>query len=201
MASTPGAASGATAVVLRTAALRVLARDGLRGATSRGITSEAGANLAAITYHFGSKEALLTAALLGEARRWLDPVLDALCADGEDPIARTAAGIVALQAALEEARPLLPAYFEAISPTTALPGVRAGVLQLLEEVRQFLRVEMERQVGAGELPGWVDPAAMAALQVAVVHGVALQALLGGAPEEQHAMAAQFLQLLVAARPG
>lgn len=184
---------------LRAGALTVLADGGVGAATSRRITAAAGANLAAITYHFGSKEALLTDALLTEARRWLDPVLDALRSDA-DPVSRTVAAVVALQQALDDARALLPAYFEAIAPTSPLPGVRAGVLGLLDDVRRTLREDIATQLAAGQLPPWVDPAAMAGLQIAVVHGVALQSLLGGDAGQQQAMAGQFLHLLVAARP-
>src|SRR5687767_8727102 len=187
-----------TADALRRGALAVLADGGVAAATSRRITAASAANLAAITYHFGSKEALLTDALLGEARRWLAPVLDALRGDA-DPVARTAAAVVALQQAFAEARPLLPAYFDAIGPVTPLPDVRAGVTALLAEVREFLRSDIARQLAAGSLPSWVDPPAMADLQLAVVHGVALQSLLGG-EDDSPAMASQFLHLLIAARP-
>ena len=40
------------------AAERLFARDGYAGATLRAITRAAGANLAAVQYHFGGKEAL-----------------------------------------------------------------------------------------------------------------------------------------------
>ena len=55
---------------------------GLAGATSREITAAAGANLAAITYHFGSKDELLAEALFGELERRVAP---ALAAFGDDP--------------------------------------------------------------------------------------------------------------------
>lgn len=48
---------------LLAAAHAVLARDGWPGASSRAIADEAGVNLALINYHFGSKSALLLAAL------------------------------------------------------------------------------------------------------------------------------------------
>ena len=43
------------------AAERLYARDGIEAASLRGITAAAGANLAAVHYHFGSKEALTEA--------------------------------------------------------------------------------------------------------------------------------------------
>ena len=49
------------------AARRVLARDGFSGLTLEAITSEAGENKAAVKYHFGGKDALITALV-----EWLD---------------------------------------------------------------------------------------------------------------------------------
>ncbi len=54
------------------AAITGLGRGGVGGATVREIAREAGVNVAAISYYFGSKEALLTAAL----ERTLDTAFD-----------------------------------------------------------------------------------------------------------------------------
>jgi AcrR family transcriptional regulator len=56
-----------TALRLLAAARRVLARDGYSGLTLEAITSEAGENKAAVKYHFGGKDALITALV-----EWLD---------------------------------------------------------------------------------------------------------------------------------
>jgi len=56
-----------TAGRLLAAARRVLARDGFSGLTLEAITAEAGENKAAIHYHFGSKDALITSLV-----EWLD---------------------------------------------------------------------------------------------------------------------------------
>lgn len=52
------------------AAEKLFAREGYHGTSIRAITREAGVNLAAINYHFGSKEALLSEVF----RRRLDPL-------------------------------------------------------------------------------------------------------------------------------
>jgi AcrR family transcriptional regulator len=46
------------------AAERLFARDGIEATSLRAITAEAGANLAAVNYHFQSKDALVTAVLM-----------------------------------------------------------------------------------------------------------------------------------------
>jgi len=46
--------------------------------TARAIAAEAGANLASITYHFGSKDELVTAAVVEGLDRWLVEIADRL---------------------------------------------------------------------------------------------------------------------------
>ncbi|MEY2777713.1 MAG: hypothetical protein RLY30_1811 [Pseudomonadota bacterium] len=62
------ASEAATASRLLDAAERLLAQHGLEGTSVRMITGEAKANIASVTYHFGSKEALVQAVF----RRRLD---------------------------------------------------------------------------------------------------------------------------------
>src|SRR4051794_35601413 len=73
------------------AAIRPLGRPAV---TAREITARASANLAAIPYHFGSKEALVTEALMAEARDLLAPVWEVLGAD--QPAGPRAAAAVSL---------------------------------------------------------------------------------------------------------
>ncbi|HUP51685.1 MAG TPA: helix-turn-helix domain-containing protein, partial [Longimicrobiales bacterium] len=53
----------ATRADLLAAARRLFAQRGFDGTSVRAITREAGANLGAVTYHFGSKRALYAAVL------------------------------------------------------------------------------------------------------------------------------------------
>jgi AcrR family transcriptional regulator len=46
--------------------------------TARAIAEESGANLASIGYHFGSKDALITEAVITGLDRWLEEIADAL---------------------------------------------------------------------------------------------------------------------------
>jgi AcrR family transcriptional regulator len=77
-----------TRTQLLDAAERLFAERGYRGTSVRAITDLAGANLAAVGYHFGSKADLMAAV----ARRVIEPInaaqsagLDALLARGPDP--------------------------------------------------------------------------------------------------------------------
>jgi AcrR family transcriptional regulator len=75
----PDAADG-TATRILDAAERLVARYGIEGASVRAITQAAGANIAAVHYHFGSKHDLVRALLerrIGEMDERRRPLLDA----------------------------------------------------------------------------------------------------------------------------
>jgi AcrR family transcriptional regulator len=66
------------------AAERLFAEHGYRGTSVRAITTLAGANLAAVGYHFGSKAELMAAV----ARRVVEPLTAAQCARLDETLAR-----------------------------------------------------------------------------------------------------------------
>ncbi|HET6737117.1 TetR/AcrR family transcriptional regulator [Mycobacterium sp.] len=59
-------------------ALRCLERLPAERVTARAIAEESGANLASIAYHFGSKDGLVTAAVIDGLDRWLAEIENAL---------------------------------------------------------------------------------------------------------------------------
>ncbi|MQA85297.1 MAG: TetR family transcriptional regulator [Streptosporangiales bacterium] len=63
-------------------AKRCLYEKGYARTTARDIAAASGTSLAAIGYHFGSKEALLNAALVQAVQEWGDELGDALAAEG-----------------------------------------------------------------------------------------------------------------------
>ncbi|MFJ3218240.1 TetR/AcrR family transcriptional regulator [Kitasatospora sp. NPDC086801] len=63
---------------LLTAALELLAERGQGGVTLREITDRAGANVAAVSYHFGSLKALCDAAIEHALEQYLDAQIQAL---------------------------------------------------------------------------------------------------------------------------
>lgn len=74
-----------TRTQLLDAAERLFAERGFRGTSVRAITDLAGANLAAVGYHFGSKAELLSAVV----RRVVEPINAAQCAGLDRLLART----------------------------------------------------------------------------------------------------------------
>lgn len=64
------------------AALRVLGREGVAGASTRAIAAEAGVNVATLHYHFGSKDALLAEVVELLSAQFADTVRAAIPTDG-----------------------------------------------------------------------------------------------------------------------
>lgn len=185
-------------MALREATRTCVARDGLAATTSRDITSEARANLAAITYHFGSKERLVADALLEGFRSWLAPTV-ALLAEEGDPATRTIAAIQSLLSTLDEHREDAAAYLQALAHAPASDPLRQGIVDLWSELRTVLAADMRAVQEAGELGTWLDPEAMSAVLVAVANGFVVHAILDPNGPDVSAMAAQFGSLMLAVR--
>lgn len=176
-------------------------RSGVAATTSRAITTEAGANLAAITYHFGSKDDLVAAALLDAIRAGVEPALDVLRRDDLDAGVRLLMAVDALRTAFSAMAADAPAYVEALAQARHLPALREGVVGLFDELRGFVAGQMAEQRAAGQLPGWVEPEAMAGLLLATANGIVLQAVVDPDGTDVNALAGQFAGLLLASRAG
>jgi AcrR family transcriptional regulator len=183
---------------LLVATRRCIAERGLAATTSRDIAAEAGANLAAITYHYGSKDQLVAEALLDALRAWLAPALAVLDGEGE-PSARTLVAIQTLTATFAEHRAEAPAYLQALVEAPRIGPLGEGVRRLWDELRELLATHIARMRDDGELGAWVDPPAMASLLLAVANGLVLQVTTDPDGPGLEAMAAQFGGLLLAAR--
>jgi AcrR family transcriptional regulator len=187
-----------TATALTAATRAVVARQGLAATTSRDIAAEAGANLQAITYHFGSKDALVATALLDGFRGLLEPALALLDADG-DPAVRTVEIVRTLLTTLEERPEDAAAYVQALAHTAASPELRAGISSLWADLRQSIAADMATLQVAGILGTWVDPDAMAGVLVATANGLLVQAVVDPTAPDLAAQAAQVATLLLQAR--
>ena len=170
----PPAGSGKNRQALLEAAIRCLAQRGYSRTTSRDLAAAAGANLAAITYHYGSKEELLQQALLEGFRRWFDSLVsDTLAADeapGTDLVPRLAG---ALEDSLESNRGLALAFLEALAEADHSPRLR----------RQLAKSYRDARAGLGPLLAAalvLDAATaedLASAMIAVADGLLIQWLL------------------------
>jgi AcrR family transcriptional regulator len=128
---------------LLSGAKRCLRAKGFTRTTARDIAAASGVSLAAIGYHFGSKEALLSRALVEATGEWVDELGRALAADLDPKVApmerfeRTWARLLELFSAH---RQLWAANFE-ISPfIESMPEVR----QVMADAQQAARLGLAR---------------------------------------------------------
>jgi AcrR family transcriptional regulator len=187
-----------TSQQLLAATRRCIATKGLAQTTSRDITSAAHANLASITYHFGSKEQLVASALLDALREWLEPTLDVL-AGGGDPAARAIVAIQTLTETFEQHRDEAPVYLEALVQAPRIEALQLGLTALLHELRQLLADHITEMQASGELAAWVRPDAMASVLIAVANGLVMQAVIDANGPTLPTLTNQFGALLLAAR--
>ncbi|MGH9042625.1 MAG: TetR/AcrR family transcriptional regulator [Acidimicrobiia bacterium] len=185
-------------MALLEAARGCIGRKGLAATTSRDIAHEAGANLAAITYHFGSKDELIARSLLEGFRSWLAPTVDVLTGEG-DPATRTLTAIQRLLTTFDEHRDAAAAYLQALAHAPVADPLRQGIIELWGELRVLLAADMRAMQESGELGMWVDPEVMSAVLVAVANGFVVQATVEPDGPSLHALATQFASLLLAVR--
>jgi AcrR family transcriptional regulator len=196
----PDGASGDTRRQLLDATVRLIESDGPAAATSRSITAAAGANLAAITYYYGSKDALIAEALVDTGRRLLRPVIAAL-GETASPIEQMVHASRLLTEVLGANTGPLRGYVQALAAAIHDPAVRDALATLHREIAELLAEQIRAHQESNAVPGWVDPTAMAATIVSLVDGVAVTTAAELTETEPSAIAGQFATLLArAARP-
>ncbi|WP_211303167.1 TetR/AcrR family transcriptional regulator [Allonocardiopsis opalescens] len=159
---------------LMAAAVRCLAERGYGRTTSRDIAAAAGAPVGTINYHYGSKEALLNAALLQVVHGWGERTIGAASAGAEstaDRLLRLWDG--AVNSTVEE-RPMLVATLEALAQAEHSPEVRRQIADAYERGRPELAEALH-----GIRDGADDEAARAvgSVHMALIAGLNLQWLV------------------------
>jgi AcrR family transcriptional regulator len=144
-------------------AIRCIHEKGYARTTARDIVAASGTNLGSIGYHYGSKEALLRAAIFESFRRWYMPLIEAIEDRDIGEIVRE------LLAGLDEHRWLLVAHLEAVAEASRD-----------EELRRFIAARYGdfRDALAARLGGGADAAEQAARIIALLDGTIVQWLLG-----------------------
>ena len=192
-----GARHTGAAERLLAATRTLLSRDGYDSITSRAIAAESGENLAAITYHFGSKDELVATALVASCRDLLDPVLDVLRAD-DSPAAKLASTMVALDELFRSSRQERIAYVEALAAARRWDRVRDELGAMWTEVRTVLTEVIEQQRRDGVVPAWADAPALADLFLSTANGILATTAVDPAHTEALSVASQLATLLLAA---
>ncbi len=132
-------------------AKQCLYEKGYGRTTARDIAAASGVSLAAIGYHFGSKEALLNAALMQATEEWGDELERALATDIDPdatPIERFETVWTRVIESLAAHRPLWAAQFEIFAQIDRAP-----------EIREFLAdAQQQGRLGLASLLQSIDPA-------------------------------------------
>jgi AcrR family transcriptional regulator len=119
-------------------AKRCLYERGYARTTARDIVAASGTNLASIGYHFGTKEALLNAAMIEAIDEWGQELERVLATDIDaysDPMERIEAIWTRVIESFETHRPILVASFEAFAPAQHSPELREQLAAGQEEGR------------------------------------------------------------------
>ncbi|MEV0233431.1 TetR/AcrR family transcriptional regulator [Nonomuraea sp. NPDC050786] len=152
-------------------ARRCLVEKGWARTTVRDISAAAGVSMAAIGYHFGSREALLNAALVESMREWGDQVGAAMAAAGDAdaaPAERFQALWEQLIASIGEHRTLWLANLEALVQAEHSPELREQLVAGQREGRRGMAAHLADG----------DEADLAEREVRTVGSVHLALLLG-----------------------
>jgi|SRR5215207_254646 len=145
--------------------------------TARDIVEASGTNLASIGYHFGSKEALLNAAMMEAVGEWGEELERILLTDSDensDPMERFGAIWTRVIESFEAHRPALVASFEAFAQAQHSPKLREQLAEGHEQARLWLAA-LFRRIGstAGEEPA----RAVGSFYLALLNGLMVQWLL------------------------
>ena len=139
--------------------------------TARAITEESGANLASIAYHFGSKDNLVTEAVIEGLDRWLAEVTDSLGKlDAHDPVERYRLADEAIAASRRRHTGLARNFIGALAKAQHDARVR----QLLADGFRRTRPAVAALLGFGDDQAGADAAG---LTLALFNGLLFQALL------------------------
>lgn len=120
-------------------AKRCIYERGYGRTTARDIVAASGTNLASIGYHYGSKEALLNAALIEATGEWGDEFGQVIAAvDDPDPFRRFELAWDAVLASFERHRPMIAAQFEAVVQIPHSDVVRTSLAAVVGQARTGL---------------------------------------------------------------
>ncbi|MFF2108930.1 TetR/AcrR family transcriptional regulator [Rhodococcus sp. ACS1] len=189
VASTPGRSSpmyGEGRQALLAAAVRVVAAQGLRHLTYRGVAREANVTHGLVAHHFGSRDALLEAALQYSVE---NSVTSISTRPGTGDLDAIFAGLIGMVVVNPDEQAF---QYELILESRRSPELRPHVESLYGTYRQALREELAH--------GGIDcDEAMAQLFIAAADGLIFQQITLDRPELNEAALAhlrRFLRTLV-----
>jgi AcrR family transcriptional regulator len=167
-----------TKAALLDAAKRLIAERGYAGASVRELAAAAGVNIGAVNYHFGSRENLLTEAILEYYEEWGDQV-DAVEVDPEaEPLVALGARMRPILDGIAAAQPYFVVALESILQAQRSPELKRRVVEHYAKQRRHAAESMAEQGSelAKQLPLRFREV-IASYMIAVADGLQLQGLL------------------------
>ncbi len=163
---------------LLTAARRLLEERGYAHITARDLVAASDTNLASIGYHFGSKAALLNAAIEAAFSDWAEQLAAFVMSDPEaTPLQRASATWVASLDGMAQRQPILQAYIEALAQALRVPELREQLAGHYRRARAMVAALVAQSLDDGSDADDPRCRAVATLVIAACDGLALQAVL------------------------
>ena len=163
---------------LLAAARRLLETKGYAHITARDLVAESDTNLASIGYHFGSKSALLNAAIESAFEDWAEQLAALVMADPDaTPIQRGMATWVAALESLPARRPMLQSYIDALAQAQRVPELQAQLAAHYRHARRRVAELVALSLADGTPADDARCQAIATFVIAVCDGLSVQWLL------------------------
>ncbi|MBM7784378.1 TetR/AcrR family transcriptional regulator [Tenggerimyces flavus] len=160
---------------LLAAAKKLLVDKGYHRTTARDIATASGSHLASIGYHYGSKDALMTAAALEAQNEWGDAIDTAMAADGADAADRLSIAVDRLTASMAAQREVLVASIQTYAQAAYDDDIRSTLSAATAGARRNLAAGI-----LGTEPENVDDdttRSLGSVVHALIAGLSLQAFL------------------------
>jgi AcrR family transcriptional regulator len=169
-------ASADTKTALLDAAKQLVGERGYAATSVRELAAAAGTNIAAVNYHFGSREKLLNRAVLEYFLEWSDRVTEVDVDPDAEPLAQLAARARAMVDDLPAAQPAFVVFLEALLQARRSPELHRQLSEHYAEQRRRAMRSVAASNSGRDLPPRFQEV-LASYILAVVDGLQLQALL------------------------
>ncbi|HLM86652.1 MAG TPA: TetR/AcrR family transcriptional regulator [Solirubrobacteraceae bacterium] len=168
--------AGNTKAALLDAAKRLVFERGYSGTSVRELAATAGTNIAAVNYHFGSREKLLNQATMELFREWMDRVSERGPADPNvEPLQQLAVRARAWVDQIPAMQPAFVVALETMLQSRRSPELRGQLAEHYAKLRQRAIEEMLATERGSQMPRrYLEVAA--SYMLAVGDGMQLQAL-------------------------
>jgi len=158
--------------------MRCLQDKGYARTTARDIATASHANLASISYHFGSKETLLNEALMAAFMQWTEQLGTITLADIDtSPPRRLGAVWTQILAGFDENRGLVVAFVEAMAQTAHSEDLRTQMAEHYQALRATVATITLNNLGDDQGALAAEAPTIAATLIALCDGFALQWLI------------------------